>query len=179
MAQEIAAETSAKEEDFGLFARIVNKFSLLFAFAIVLAMLVLVSEVVMRYVFNQPTIWGHETSIFLCGIAFIYGGLFCVSNDRHIRVVLIYDMVPPKVKRVLNIAISVVSFLACSLFSWAAWMMVSRAIFAPDGSVRFETSGSAWDPIFPALIKLFLLIILIAMSVQFLLLTIRYARVKP
>ena len=58
-----------------------------------LAMLILIQEVVLRYVFNSPTIWAHETTIFLCGIAFVYGGLYCAARDSHIRVVLIYDAI--------------------------------------------------------------------------------------
>jgi hypothetical protein len=54
--------------------------------------------------------------------------------------------------------------------------MAMKAIYRPDGSFSLETSGSAWNPPTPALLKLFLLAVLLTMSVQFLILTINYAR---
>ena len=133
-------------------------------------------EVVLRYVFNSPTIWAHETTIFLCGVAFIYGGLYCAARDRHIRVVLIYDAVPPAVRRVLDVVISVICAAASAMFAWASWTMVQRAAFRPDGSFRLERSGSAWDPVYPGLLKVFLLVVMAVMAIQFAILAVNYAR---
>jgi len=44
------------------------------AFLVYPVMLVLVYEVVMRYAFNKPTIWAHETSCMLYGAHFVLGG---------------------------------------------------------------------------------------------------------
>ena len=134
------------------------------------------ANVIARYVFNSPTIWAHETTIFLCGIAFVYGGLYCAARDRHIRVVLVYDAVPAGVRRVLDIVISVICAAASAMFAWAAWIMVQRAAFRPDGSFRLERSGSAWDPVYPGLLKVFLLVVMAVMAVQFLILAVNYAR---
>lgn len=160
----------------GRLGRWIDRGGLLFAAGIVISMLVLIQEVVLRYVFNAPTIWAHETTVFLCGCAFVYGGLYCASHDRHIRVVLIYDWLPAGVRRGLDVAISVICALASGMFCWAAWIMVSRAAFSPDGSVRLESSGSAWDPAFPALIKIFLMVVMGLMAIQFVVLAWSYAR---
>ncbi|MEM9632273.1 MAG: TRAP transporter small permease [Pseudomonadota bacterium] len=160
----------------GLIGRWIDRGGLLFAAGIVVSMLVLLNEVLLRYLFNAPTIWAHETTIFLCGAAFIYGGLYCTARNRHIRVVLIYDALPGSVRRVFDIVISLICALASGTFAWAAWLMVQRAAFRPDGSFRLERSGSAWDPVFPGTIKVFLLIILSVMAVQFLVLAFNYAR---
>ncbi len=160
----------------GILGRWIDKTGLVFAFGIVLSMLILLNEVVLRYVFNAPTIWAHETTIFLCGAAFLYGGLYCSARDRHIRVVLIYDALPDGARRILDIVISVICMLSSGVFAWAAWLMVQRAAFRPDGSFRLERSGSAWDPVYPGLIKVFLLIVLAVMAVQFLILAVNYAR---
>ena len=160
----------------GFLGRWIDKGGLLFAAGIVISMLVLLNEVLLRYLFNAPTIWAHETTIFLCGAAFIYGGLYCTARNRHIRVVLIYDSLPPSIRRVFDIVISLICALASGTFAWAAWLMVQRAAFRPDGSFRLEHSGSAWDPVFPGTIKIFLLVILSVMAVQFLILAFNYAR---
>lgn len=160
----------------GFLGRLIDKTGLVFAIGIVVSMAILINEVVLRYVFNSPTIWAHETTIFLCGIAFVYGGLYCAARDRHIRVVLVYDAVPAGIRRVLDIVISVICAAASAMFAWAAWIMVQRAAFRPDGSFRLERSGSAWDPVYPGLLKVFLLLVMAVMAVQFVILAINYAR---
>lgn len=70
----------------GLLGRLVDRFGYVFAVGIVVAAAILLVEVFLRYIFNRPTIWAHETTTFLCGIAFIYGGLYCASRNSHIRV---------------------------------------------------------------------------------------------
>lgn len=162
----------------GFLGRVISAGGLIFAIGIVVAMLILIQEVVLRYFFNSPTNWAHETTIFLSGIAFVYGGLYCVARDSHIRVVLIYDAIPERWRRALDIAISAVCCIASVMFAYAAWLMVQRAAFTPTGEFRLETSGSAWNPVYPGLMKVFLLAVLTVMAVQFLILTINYARGK-
>lgn len=162
----------------GYLGRIIDKVGVVFAAGIVISMVILINEVVLRYVFNAPTIWAHETTIFLCGTAFIYGGLYCSAQDKHIRVVLIYDLVPASIRRIFDIVISIICAAASAMFAWAAWIMVQRAAFRPDGSFRLERSGSAWDPIYPGLLKVFMLVILTIMAIQFVILAVNYARGK-
>ncbi len=162
----------------GLLGSLINKGGIVFAVGIVVSMLILIQEVFLRYVLNAPTLWAHETTIFLCATAFVYGGLYCAARDSHIRVVIIYDYVKGPVRRMLDIVISIICALASAIFAWAAWMMVERAIFAPDGAFRLETSGSAWNPPTPALLKVFLFAVLLVMAVQFVVLAVNYARGK-
>lgn len=160
----------------GLFGRIINRGGIIFATGIVLSVLILLQEVVLRYVFNAPTIWAHETTVFLCAIAFIYGGLYDASRNTHIRVVLIYDWVGGRARKVLDIFISLICMVAALSFAGATWTMVDKAIHRPDGSFRLETSGSAWDPPFPAYLKIFLLVVMLLLVVQFAILAVSYAR---
>lgn len=162
----------------GILGRLIARLGDVFAVAIVLSACALIFEVVMRYGFNAPTKWAHETVIFLTAITFVFGGLYAAAINKHIRVVLIYDLLTPELRRVFNIGISLVCATATALFSWAGWLVVQRAVWTPAGHFRLETSGSAWDPPTPGLLKLFLLFILIVMSVQFAILAINYLRRK-
>lgn len=171
-------EKPAAIPEAGWLGRAVDRLGLIFALGLLAAMLILIQEVLLRYVFNAPTIWAHETTVFLCGAAFIFGGLYCTARDRHIRVVVLYDMVSPPVRRWFDVVISLICALCTGFFTWAAWGMVTKAIFTPGGAVRLESSGSAWDPVYPALIKILLLVVMAVTTVQFLILAWRYAR-KP
>lgn len=162
----------------GLPGRAINATGILFALGIIASALILVNEVVLRYAFDSPTIWAHETTSLLCAMVFTYGGLYCCARNSHIRVVLLYDLARGRTKRVLDTIISVICLIASAFFAWAAWTMVKKSLFRPDGSIHFETSGSAWDPPFPVYLKMFLFVTLCLMTLQFLVLAINYLRGK-
>jgi TRAP-type C4-dicarboxylate transport system permease small subunit len=160
----------------GWLGRAITVVARVFAVCILAAMAILVTEVFLRYVFNRPTVWAHETTIFLSAVTFIYGGLYCVARNTHIRVVLVYDVVRASARHVLDVVISIACLGASLFFAWASWLMAKKAMFRPDGSFALETSGSAWNSPAPAALKIFLLCVLVTMSVQFLILTFNYAR---
>ncbi|MFC0201678.1 TRAP transporter small permease subunit [Paracoccus rhizosphaerae] len=160
----------------GALGRWIDRAAIIPAMGLVIAMLILIQEVVLRYAFGRPTIWAHETTVFLCAISFVYGGLLCTARDRHIRVVLVYDVLPPAARRVADILISAICGVSAAAFAWAAWQMVKRAAWRPDGSFHLETSGSAWNPAYPGVLKILLMVALAIMALQFVILTINYAR---
>lgn len=163
----------------GLMGHAVDKVSSVFAYGFILAMGILIFEIFMRHVFNSPTLWVHETTTFLSAIGFVFGGLYCAARDKHIRVVIFYDIVGPKMRKSLDVAISIVCMTASGFFAWAAWLMVKRATLTPTGDIHFETTGSAFNAPYPGILKLFLLVILILLVVQFLIHAINYVRKTP
>lgn len=162
----------------GQLGRAIRSIGDIFAVAIILSAAALIYEVVMRYGFGAPTRWAHETVVFLTAITFLYGGLLGAATNNHVRVVLLYDALSPSLRRKFDVFISLACATATALFSWAAGLVVERAIWTPAGAFRLETSGSAWNPPTPGLLKVFLFLILIAMSCQFAVLAINYARRK-
>ena len=165
----------------GRFGRAVDRLGAVVATFFLISTAVVLYEIVSRYVFGAPTRWAHETTWFLCALGFLYGGLHALAHDRHIRVVLIYDAVPPRVRRWFDIVISVVGLACVLFFAYASWTgSVSRSWFAAgSGELRLETSGSAFDSPYPALIKGFLLVVVLAMAVQFVIVIVNQFRRKP
>lgn len=136
-------------------------------------------EVVMRYAFNAPTQWVHETTIAMTAVCFAFGGAYCLAIDKHIRVVLIYDALSPHARRWLDVVISIVGCAACLLMAYAAWTLAYEAFYMPTGAFRLETSGSAWNPPTPAIVKAVLFVMLCVMAMQFALQTIRHLSRAP
>ncbi|OMH25971.1 C4-dicarboxylate ABC transporter permease [Motiliproteus sp. MSK22-1] len=134
---------------------------------------IIVFEIVARYVFDSPTIWVHETTTLLCAICFLYAGSYCLACNRHIRIGLFYDAVSARVRRILDIFIAFLGLVYMLVLSWAAFGVANKALFAPWGAFRPETSGSAWDPALPAIVKTFLFCVVVLMLIQFLLQLIR------
>ena len=155
---------------------LIERIGYIFAAAIVLTAAILVFEIFMRYALNSPTQWVHETSIFLCAISFIYGGLFCASRNSHIRVVLIYDQLPHPWRGAFDVIIYLISATSSAFFAWASWTMVKLAFWTPAGEFRMETTGTAWNPPTPAVLKGFLFVVMIALSVQFLIFAFNHAK---
>lgn len=90
----------------GFLGRAIVGLGIIFAAAIVISALILFYEVILRYVFNRPTTWAHETVIFLNACAFVFGGLYVAALNAHIRVVLFYDRLSPRLRRDFDVAIS-------------------------------------------------------------------------
>ena len=133
-------------------------------------------EVVMRYVFGAPTIWVHETTIMLVAVSFAYGGAYAVARDSHIRIGIIYNWVSPRTRRYLDILNAVLMLLFLIGIGYAALDFVGKSLFAPGGGIRLEGSGTAWNPVFPALVKSVLLFCIGLMAVQTVLHLIRAVR---
>lgn len=173
-----AVREEDKDHPSDWFAAGVLKLGHFFSILFVLSMAILIFEVVMRYVFDRPTIWVHETTIFLCAICFLFGGLHCVSRDRHIRIVLLYDAVSDRSRRWFDIVIYTICGLATAMFSFAIWPTVVKSFFAPTGELRMIRSGSAWNPAFPTYLRAFLFTVLVAMTIQFAIFVINRIRGK-
>lgn len=60
-------------------------------------------EVVARYVFDAPTIWAYDLSLFLFGYIAALGGAHAQQKRSHINVDILYLSVSPKVKNIFNI----------------------------------------------------------------------------
>ncbi len=175
LAEHTLADESAIPEA-GLLGRLIEKGGVFVACLFLISAVIIMYEIFMRYVLNAPTLWVTETTIFICAVAFIYGGLYCVARDRHIRVVLVYDNLPPRWRRVFDVVISFLCLVSAAFFAWASWTMVEKSWWAPGGRLRLEGTGSAWNPPTPALLKGFLMLVMILMAVQFVVLAVNYAR---
>ncbi len=57
-------------------------------------------EVVGRYLFNHPTIWVWPINRQLFGVYILFAGIYTMSKDDHIRVEMLYDLFPPKMKKI-------------------------------------------------------------------------------
>lgn len=171
-------QTSSVPIEAGIFGRVIDRIGTVFAVGFLLSMAVLMYEIFMRHLFNAPTLWAHETTTFLCASGFIFGGLYCAVHNKHIRVVPVYDAVSPEARRWLDVVIYVICAISTGFFSVAAWRGVERSVFAPGGRFRLETSGSAWNPPIPALLKVFLFIVLVSLTIQFIIFAIAHLRQK-
>lgn len=60
-------------------------------------------EVIARYIFNAPTIWAYDMSLFLFGYIAALGGAYAQQKRSHINVDILLTTVSPKVQNIFNI----------------------------------------------------------------------------
>ena len=136
------------------------------AWLVFLAMSISVFEVFMRYGFDSPTSWVHESVVFLIAVCFSLGGPAALASNRHIRVRVLYDFVRPSLRIWLDRFNDLVTLGFCVVMSYAAFSMFWRASHNPLGAWQLERSGTSWNPPFPAMAKAFILFALALMMVQ-------------
>ncbi|SEG32547.1 TRAP transporter small permease subunit [Marinobacterium lutimaris] len=159
--------------------RLVEKAGKLCAWLVLLAMAISVYEVIMRYVFNSPTTWVHETTTFLVAAIFALGGPYTLARNRHIQINVLHDILPPGGRRWLKLVQLLLGIGFCVAIGYAAWILAWNATHTPGGEWRLQTSGSSWNSPLPAFTKLIVLLSVVLMAVQLLVRFGAFFRRKP
>ncbi len=61
------------------------------------------ADVVLRYIFNAPLSWGLEASQYMLLLVFIFGMVEAFRSGAHIRMDLIYRLLPRKMRRLVTL----------------------------------------------------------------------------
>ena len=81
------------------------------AWLVVPLMVVVVQEVLRRYVFNAPTGWGYDTCWMLYGALFAIGGAYTLLHRRHVRIDVIHHLLPLRGRAIFDAVFYIVVFL--------------------------------------------------------------------
>ena len=124
---------------------------------------VMMYEVVLRYVFERPTLWANELSLWMAGFVFILAGFYAMQQRSHIRIFLLYDMMP----RGFQKACDTVSTFLILLFAF--FLVYGGYGEAKAKLLRWETFGTVFDPPIPATLKPLVLLVVCLVATQALL----------
>lgn len=107
----------------------------------------LIYEVVMRYIFNLPTIWAMDIAIMLYGIHFMLGSPYCLQTGQHIRTDFFYHSWSVKTRAAVDMFNYIVFFFPVHIiFLELAWAYAYKSFLQNEVSVT-----SPWMPyIWPA-----------------------------
>ena len=89
-------------------------------FTFVAIMLIQVMEVILRYIFNSPTIWAWDVNSQLFTAAALLGGGHVLLHDGHVRMDLIYSRVRTKTKLIFDLTGYSLILLAFMVIIWKA-----------------------------------------------------------
>ena len=100
----------------------------------------MVIEVVRRYLFNAPSLWGNESVQMLFGAYAMLSGGYVLLVKGHVSVDIIYGLLPRRAQAAIDVVTSTLLFLFCGV------LLYFGSALAWDSLVRLEHSTSAWDP---------------------------------
>ncbi|HUT49780.1 MAG TPA: TRAP transporter small permease [Alphaproteobacteria bacterium] len=84
------------------------------------------TDVIGRYVFNAPLKAAYEVIKLAMGVIVFAGFPLVTRKSGHITVSLIESLVPPGLRRFLNIFASLVSTFVLGVFTWRLWVLAER-----------------------------------------------------
>ncbi len=73
----------------------------------------LIWEVVVRYVFQSPTNWAHESSQLIFAVYGILGGSYALLHRAHVNCELLYVRFSIRVRAILDLITSPLFFIFC------------------------------------------------------------------
>ncbi len=138
-----------QSSDASLFTRAVDwmsdKTGLFISFWTVNAVCFYFFEVIMRYIFNTPTIWVHEASYLLLGMQYLLAGGFALLHGAHVRVDVVYNYLPLRGRVGMDIFTSMFFFMFALVLVLTSWTYFENAYSM--GETTVETWGIQYWPV--------------------------------
>lgn len=132
----------------------------IFSWVVIVVMLIVVYDVVMRHVFNIPTLWVFDLSKQLYALHFLILGGFALRHASHVSVDLIYATRSPKTQALLDVIGYLVFFAP-----FVTMLLFMSYDFAARSWATGETSwGVIAMPIYP--IKTVLVVATVLLTLQ-------------
>ena len=91
---------------------------------------VVLYEVIVRYLFNNPTIWAFDTAMMVYSAMFLLGAGYVLLIKTHIKVDVITNYLPLRVQYLLDIIYYIVFFFPylIVMIVWGAKLAISMTI---------------------------------------------------
>ncbi len=100
------------------FERFTGFLAAIAAFLILLMSLWITYDVLSRYLFSASSPWAFDLSEYaLVWITFL-AAPWVLMQDRHVRIELLVDVLPPRVQRALGVVVCITALLTCAILTW-------------------------------------------------------------
>lgn len=139
--EQVEAEHDDSREPFA-FNRAISRLNALagefVAYWSIIAVFVYYYEVIARYVFNSPTNWAHESMFLMFGMQYLIAGGFCLRENAHVRVDVIYAQLSKRTRAMMDVVTSVFFFI------FVLTLLVTGWTFFYDSYEIGEVSFTEW-----------------------------------
>lgn len=110
------------------------------SFSFYVLMVIMVFEVIARYVFNAPTNWVYELSTFVFSGACLLGGGYLLLHKKHINIDILYSHLSSRGRAIIDLCTAPLFFLFVGVLMWQGIDMFWTSLS------RWENSPSVWAP---------------------------------
>ncbi len=94
-------------------------------------------EVLVRYVFRNPTSWAFDVSYIMYGALFMIGGAYTLSRNGHVRGDFIYRLWQPRTQAKVELTLYILFFFPGILaLIFSGWKYASRSIQQLEVSIN-------------------------------------------
>ena len=113
------------------------------AVLVIVLIVLMLYDVVLRYFFNAPTLWGFDVNTWLMGAAFILSVGYALLHDSHVRVDLLYSPATrPNLRYVDIVGFTMILLPAAAWITYGLWHYFYEALRTGERS-----GTSAWNPV--------------------------------
>jgi TRAP-type mannitol/chloroaromatic compound transport system permease small subunit len=121
-------------------------------------MLITAMDVIARYAFNRPLLWGWLLNRQLFGVFILFAGVYTLFKGEHIRIEILYDHFPRGIKTVARWIglLAFISFMAVLIWQ-SAWMGWNSFAMKEKAAGAFRIPWYPFKLLIPVVAFLFLL----------------------
>jgi len=123
--------------------------------------MVMLYEVFLRYIVRQPTLWANELTLWIAGFVFLCSGLYAMQQRCHIRIFILYDLLPRWLQHICDIVSAALVVMFAFFLVYGSFKQVFVVKF-----YNWEMFGTAFDPPIPATIQPTVLILVSLIALQ-------------
>jgi len=135
-----AAPVSLADRYCDLVDRLNSRVGRLWALAIFGVTFAVIYEVVARGAFGRATLWSNETTIYLSAVAYLIGGGYALAHRRHVRIDLVYELLSPRARTLLDCFTFLFFLLYVGALIWIGTTMGWTSFQQGEGT------GTPWNP---------------------------------
>ena len=84
-------------------------------------------EIVSRFLFNAPTTWVLEISVYLSIAAGFLGAAYTLQHNAHFSITIVTDRLPERGRRILRLVTTSMAMIYCLVFAWKGYQMVASS----------------------------------------------------
>ncbi len=120
---------------------LIDKQGRLSSFLVYPLVLIVLYEVLMRYAFNAPTIWGFEATAFAYGMHYMLGLSYTENQNGHVVVDILITRLSDKTRALFGFLTYLILFLPVYVL-----MTIGAIKFAATSTAELELNSTSWAP---------------------------------
>lgn len=106
------------------------------ALAVLALVVVMSTNVLLRYGFSLGSVWAQELEWHLMAPIALFGMVWALKRGEHVRVDVLYDRFSPRAKAVADIIACLLGLVIAAAIVWLSWRYVGQSFANNEGSAN-------------------------------------------